>query len=255
LPAVTVTSGTPGTQGIVTPEAVLLDFERAGVASRTLAFFLDVLALAATVALVALVLASVVGLDAAGGALFVAVSGFGVFVAWFCAFESLWRGRTPGKAALGLRVVSTDGTSERFQQAFLRAAVGLVDFFLIPVGFVAVVSALLSPRDQRLGDMAAGTLVVRERTAKGLLTPAWFPAPPGYEGYVASLDVTAIDEETYELIRTYLLRVPDLTPGARDHLAMRLANPIAVRMGHSPPGWLHPYMFLVCVAAAWQRTH
>ncbi|HET8618845.1 MAG TPA: RDD family protein [Acidimicrobiales bacterium] len=250
-----MTSGTPGTQGIVTPEAVLLDFERAGVASRTLAFAIDALALGATVLAVALAVAAVDGFDAVGGVLLVAVTGLGIVVAWFCGFESLWRGRTPGKAALGLRVVSADGTSERFQQAFVRAAVGLVDFFLVPVGFVAVVSALLSPRDQRLGDMAAGTLVVRERTAKTLVTPVRFPPPPGYEGYVASLDITALDEDTYELVRTYLLRIPDLTPGARDHLAVRLANPVAVRMGHTPPGWMHPYMFLVCVAAAWQRVH
>ena len=242
---------------IVTPEAVVLDFERAGVASRTLAITLDFLALGAVVVLTA-ILAGLLGASPAGGGGEVVlgiITSLLVVVVWFTAFETLWHGRTLGKAALGLRAVSADGTTVRFQQAFLRAAVGLVDFFLVPVGFVAVVSALLSPRDQRLGDMAAGTLVVRERSAQSFVAPAWFPPPYGYERYAASLDVGALDDEVYGLIRTYLLRVASLRPEARDQLAVRIANPVAVRMGHRPPAWLHPQLFLTCVAAAWQRAH
>lgn len=251
-----MSTGSPVVQPIVTPEAVVLDFERAGVPSRTLAFSVDVLALAVTLLALFLVVLLVGGtLEGLGGALTAVLSSLAVVAAWFCGFETLWRGRTPGKAALGLRVVSMDGTPIRFQQAFLRAAVGLVDVFLVPVGFVAVVSILLSPRDQRLGDMAAGTLVVRERSVGAAPAPARFVAPGGYERYTASLDVSTLGEDVYTLIRTYLLRAPGLGSGARDHLAVRLANPVAVRMGHTPPGWLHPYMFLVCVAAAWQRAH
>ena len=243
-------------QPIITPEAVVLDFERAGVASRTIAFSLDALALVVTLAL--LLLATLLLLDDRGGgaaALVAVLTSFGVVIVWFTAFETLWRGRTLGKAAMGLRVVSADGTTVRFQQAFLRAVVGIVDFFLLPVGFVAVVTVLVSPRDQRLGDMAAGTLVVRERAASSFVAPAWFVPPPGYEHYGASLDVTALDEDTYGLVRAYLLRVPQLTGGARDHLAVRLANPVALRIGHTPPSTVHPHVFLLCVAAAWQRAH
>ncbi len=245
-------------QPIITPEAVVLDFERAGVASRTLAFAIDMLALGAT--LVGLLLAAVAAgasAEGVGGALIALLTSLLTVVVWFTAFETLWRGRTLGKAALGLRAVSVDGTTLRFQQAFLRAAVGLVDFFLIPIGFIAVVTALVSPRDQRLGDMAAGTFVVRERTAarSKQVVPAWFAPPYGYERYAASLDVSALDEDVYALIRTYLLRMAELTPAARDHLAIRLANPVAVRMGHTPPQWLYPHAFLACVAAAWQRAH
>ncbi len=244
-------------QPIITPEAVVLDFERAGVASRTIAFAIDVLALVTTLFALLLVVYLVMGeLDTGGGAALVAVlTSLGVVIAWFCGFETLWRGRTLGKAAMGLRVVSADGTTVRFQQAFLRAAVGIVDFFLVPIGFVAVVAVLLSPRDQRLGDMAAGTIVVRERSASSYVAPAWFQAPAGWERYAASLDVAALDEDSYGLVRSYLLRVPELTTGARDHLAVRLANPVAVRMGHTPPSYVHPHLFLLCVAAAWQRAH
>jgi uncharacterized RDD family membrane protein YckC len=242
-------------QPIITPEAVVLDFERAGVASRTLAMALDALALVAIWVVLAVATDLVFGFDGTGAAVGYVVASLAIVFAWFCGFETLWRGRTPGKAALGLRVVGVDGTPIRFQQAFLRATLGVVDFLLLPIGFVAVVAILLSPRDQRLGDMAAGTLVVRERSAQSYVAPAWFPPPPGFEGYAASLDVTALDEDSYGLVRSYLLRMPELAPGARDHLAVRLANPLAVRMGHTPPRGVAPQAFLACVAAAWQRTH
>ena len=252
-----VAAGAAAAQPIITPEAVVLDLERAGVASRTIAYALDLLALGVTL-LVVLLAGNVVVGDlggGAGGALAAVLTSLLVVVVWFCAFETLWRGRTLGKAAMGLRVVGADGSVLRFQQAFLRAAVGLVDFFLVPVGFVAVVTVLLSPRDQRLGDMAAGTLVVRERSAGSVVAPAWFQPPPGWERYAASLDVTPLDAETYGVVRSYLLRVPDLAANARDHLAVRLANPVATRIGHTPPSYVHPHVFLLCVAAAWQQAH
>lgn len=242
---------------IITPEAVVLEFRPGGVASRTLSACLDGLAIALTITALYFALAVTIGgIEGVGAAVLAIVGSLVVVLGWFCAFETLWRGRTPGKAALGLRVVGTDGTPVRFQQAFLRAVLGIVDFFLVPVGVVAVVSVLVSPRNQRLGDMAAATLVVRERSAVELTrAPAWFPPPAGYEAYAASLDVGALDERGYGVVRAYLLRWPQLTPAARDHLAVRLANPIAMRMDHAPPRHVPPHVFLVCVAAAWQRAH
>jgi uncharacterized RDD family membrane protein YckC len=250
-------AGAPAVQPIVTPEAVVLDFERAGVASRSIAILIDLLALAALIGVLLLLVFQLAGgeLDGTAGALIAILTSLGVVVAWFCGLETLWHGRTLGKAAMGLRVVGMDGTSVRFQQAFLRAAVGLVDFFLIPIGFVAVVSALLSPRDQRLGDMAAGTLVVRERSAGADVAPAWFRPPYGWERYAGGLDVTAIGDDEYTVVRNFLLRVPQLTAGAREHLAVRIANPVAIRIGHTPPSYVHPHAFLECVAAQWQRKH
>ena len=117
-----------------------------------------------------------------------------------------------------------------------------------------MVTILVSHRDQRLGDMAAGTLVVRERSARTLVAPAMFNPPPGYERYAASLDVAALDAESYEVVRSFLLRSHEFSPEARDHMAVRLANAVA-RMNHVPAQFLHPRAFLDCVAAAWQRAH
>lgn len=246
----------PSTPSIVTPEAVVLDVEHAGVASRTLAVSIDLAALAVAWLVLILTAVAVVGdLEGVGSAVIYALASLLLVVAWFAGFESLMGGRTPGKAALGLRVVSADGTPVRFQQTVLRAAMGFVDFILVPFGLVAIVAVLLSRRDQRLGDMAAGTLVVRERSVDRALAPANFAPPWGFENYARSLDVRALDADVYGLIRSYLLRVHELTPAASDHLAVRLANPVAVRMGHRPPGSVHPHAFLTCVAAMWQHTH
>ena len=252
-----VATASPAVQPIITPEAVVLDFERAGAASRVIAVTIDGLALGFTLALLLWASVAVLGqsFEGAGAALFATFTSLGMVIVWFCAFETLWRGRTPGKAVMGLRVISADGTGVRFQQTFLRAAMTLVDFFLVPIGFIAVVAVLLSPRDQRLGDMAASTLVVRERSASTFVAPVWFAPPMGWEGYARSLDVSGLDDQTYGLVRSYLLRVHELGGGARDHLAVRIGNPVAVAIGHRPPAYVHPHLFLTCVAAAWQLAH
>lgn len=241
--------------GIVTPEAVVLEIERAGVPSRLLAFVLDLLALGIVWFVLALGASSMLGdLEGFAGAVIAVLLSVGLYLAWFVGFETWWQ-RTPGKAALGLRVVSTDGTPVRFVQSFLRALVGLVDFFALPFGFIAVTSSLLSPRDQRLGDVAAGTLVVRDRTATRLATPAQFPIPYGFDAYVNGLDLGAMTEAQYGVLRNFLLRAHQLSPLARAQLAVRLANPMSRILRHDPPRNLHPETFLVCVVAAWQRAH
>jgi uncharacterized RDD family membrane protein YckC len=243
-------------QGIVTPEAVLLDIERAGVASRILAMTMDAIVLGVIYGVLALITVGLVGdVEGVAVAVLTVVFSLGLYLGYFCAFETILQ-RTPGKAIFGLRVIALDGTPVRFSQAFLRVLVGVPEFFVIPVGFIAVVTTLLTPSDQRLGDLAAGTLVVRERSASSFVAPAFFPAPPGYEAYVGSLDVEAMTVEQYGLIRTFLLRAHQLAPLARIQMAVRLANPLATKvLHHQPPHYLHPETFLVCVAAAWQRTH
>jgi uncharacterized RDD family membrane protein YckC len=243
------------TRAIVTPEAVVLDLEVAGIASRALAKAID----AAIQALL------IIGLILAAGVLstisevlgvVVAIAGLAAAVfAYPAVLEWLWRGRTPGKAALGLRVHTVEGAPVRAVHAFTRSVLQLVDFFLPPGGLFAVLAALFSSRNQRLGDLVAGTVVLRERSAAGPPMSVTFPPPPGWEAYAASLDVSRLTDEQYQLIRAFLLRVGELDAGARLHLAQRIAGPVAARIGHTPPAGVHPEPFLVCVAAAHQRRH
>jgi len=241
------------TAPVVTPEAVPLDLEPAGLGSRFLALILDwVIQGVAATALSLGLLAAVSG-EAAGLAqalvlllLFLVVFGYPV------ACETLWRGRTVGKLALGLRVVTVEGAPVRFRHAAIRAALGLVDFVLTG-GAAAVLSVLFTPRNQRLGDLVAGTIVLRERT--GLPAPAavTFDVPSGLEGYAATLDAAAVRPEDYGAVRAFLLRAGSLRPEVRYDLAVKLATPLVSRLGTRPPAGVPPEAFLACVAAAYQH--
>jgi uncharacterized RDD family membrane protein YckC len=242
-------------QGVVTPEAVLLRFETAGVPSRALAKALDVAI--GTAFVLALFAAVVVVSDRLGetGAAVVALVGSSIALFLYPAVAEVRYGRTIGKAAAGLRVVTVEGGPLRARHATIRSALQVVDLLLVPIGVVAVLSALASPTDQRFGDRVAGTLVLRSRTGADDARALAFPPLPGYEAYVAALDVTAVTAEQYEVLRSFLTRVTMLAPDARLHLAERLAGPLSRAMGHAVPAGLHPELFCACVAAAYQRRH
>jgi uncharacterized RDD family membrane protein YckC len=241
-------------RGIVTPEAVLLEFQIAQLGSRTVAILLDFLVMFAGLMAMVFVLgaAEAGGLPDVVSTIFVVVGLFLVFFGYPIISETVWSGRTLGKAAMGLRVVTREGAPVRFRHAAIRGALGLVDLYLF-LGAVAVVTSLLTRDGQRLGDLAAGTVVLRERTARTDAASMTFPVPPGWEPYVASLDVSAVGPEQYGVIRDLLLRTNELAAGARAHLAVRLANPVARTMNHQPPDGVPAESFLVCVAAACQR--
>lgn len=243
--------------GIVTPEAVVLDFETAGVASRLLAASLDAVIQLVILfgGLFAFFGLSEFGVDLGGVAL--ALLYLLVFLLIFgypAGFETLWRGRTPGKAALGLRVVTVEGAPVRFRHAAIRAILGLVDKFLL-YGLVGVISLLLTRRNQRLGDLVAGTIVLRERSGAKAPSAVVFAPPRGLEGYVASLDVSGLGHGDYGAIRSFLLRAADLTPEARATLAADLATPLVSRVRTSPPSGMPAEIFLACVAAAYQQRN
>ena len=244
-------------RGIVTPEAVLLEFELAGIGSRVLAILVDLLAQLALFLAVSFVMAGVLstGVPEVVGVVFVVVALFLVVFGYPIGFETFWNGRSPGKAALGLRVVTVEGAPIRFRHAVIRAALGIVDFLLPPGGLTAVLVTLLSGRNQRLGDLVAGTIVIRERTAVGGLNVMVFNPPPGWEDFTTSLDVAALEPEQYGVVRSFLLRVGQLDVGARVALAERLAPLVARRIRHELVPGTHPELFLVSVAAAYQRRH
>ena len=241
---------------LVTPEAVVLSFETAGLGSRVLATLIDLLIqggvlFIGSIALVLLSTAADGGSFDVVGTVLLLLLVTGVLLGYPIAFESLWRGRTPGKAALGLRVVTTEGAPERFRHAAVRGFLGLIDLWAT-TGAAAVLSVLLTRDSQRLGDLAAGTLVIRERSGAGRPRAAAFPTPYGLEAYTATLDVAGLSPDEYGAVRALLLRAPTLPPPVRAGLAAELAGTVAARMRHTLPPWLPPEAFLACVAAATQ---
>jgi uncharacterized RDD family membrane protein YckC len=242
-------------RGIVTPEAVLLEFETAGIASRALARAIDLAIQGAL--LFVLVLVAVGVLDGSGWvALVVVILGVAFVVLGYPILtEVVMHGRSPGKAALGLRVVTVEGAPEAPRHAFIRSALGIVDFLLIPGGLIAVLVALFSGRSQRLGDVFAGTIVLRERTASRPAMAVWFNPPAGLEAYTSTLDVSAVTDAQFGLVRSYLLRLGDLSPEARASVSVKLATPLVALMRHRTPPGVYADQFLQCVAAAYQRRH
>jgi len=239
--------------GIITPEAVVLEFRAAGLATRTLAKVVDLLAQMFVLALVLMGASFTFGQSGSetGMVVTLVLAVFLIVVLAPALCETLWNGRTPGKAVFGLRVVTVDGGPIQFRHALVRGLLQLVE---LPLG-IAVFIALGNPRSQRLGDLAGGTFVVSERSAGALTTPTLFFPPAGLETYCAQLDVSRLDSEHFLLVRNFLLRVAELDGGARYQLAKKLAIGVSAMCTPAPPPMLSPEPYLIAICAAYQARH
>ncbi len=115
-----------------------------------------------------------------------------------------------------------------------------------------MLTILFTSKNQRLGDLLAGTIVLRERTGAGRSVPATFMVPPGYEAYASTLDVSGLSAADYGAVRAFLLRANSLQPAQRYDLARQIATPLLGRLRHTPPPWVSPEALLMCVAALYQ---
>ncbi|MFE1909015.1 RDD family protein [Streptomyces gardneri] len=234
--------------GVVTGDAVVLGLQPARLPSRALAVLIDLVVVWAVYLLVMIGLAlATASLDEAA-ATAVSIAGFLlVLVGAPIAVETLSRGRSLGKLACGLRVVRDDGGPIRFRHALVRGAMGVVEI-LMTFGVVACIASLVSERGRRLGDVFAGTLVVRERipAARALVVP---PPPPWLVGRFAGLDLSAVPEPLWLEIRQYLTRARELDPFVGRRLAERLADELVARTGTPPPPGVPAEAFLAGVVA------
>lgn len=233
-----------------TPERVALSLEVAGIGARAFAYLLDVL-LVFLLWVVAGVAYSVSGdllreaqaLSFAGQLLAVAavlLSGWGWDVAW----EVLGGGRTPGKRALGLRVVRADGAPVGPAESLVR---NLLRALEVPFGYApGVLAVALTPRRQRIGDLVAGTLVVRERSYDLSRYAAPAEPDPRY-AFLRGRAAALLAAHEFERLADFLARRPALDPAARVRVAARLAAALAARAGAPAPE--DPERFLEALAA------
>jgi uncharacterized RDD family membrane protein YckC len=209
---------------IPTPEGVDLQLTLAGGGARFVSALVDVV-------IQIVLLVAVTGIAAAMGAFgsgygyaFAFVAGFLVFAGYDVLFEVFNSGRTPGKRLNGLRVVRVDGSPVTFFTSAVRNVLRLVD--LLPgMYLVGIATILVTRQNQRLGDVAAGTLVVRERTQqpaprRSPAAPAPAPPPPAADAW----DVTGVSAEELAAVRSFLARRYELTSEARYRLATDLAG-------------------------------
>jgi uncharacterized RDD family membrane protein YckC len=138
------------------------------------------------------------------------------------AFEVLNNGRTPGKSAAGIRVVNLDGDPIGFVTSSVRNLLRIADF--LPIFYlVGSVSIVATTRDQRLGDLAAGTVVIRERfdgqRQAGYIAPVTVPVEQ-----IATWDVTAIDADDLRVVRHFLERRLAMPWPVRTYFGIELAK-------------------------------
>lgn len=228
---------------IATPEGVALELILAGLGSRFLARLLDtVIQFAVIIALAA----GVGSVDPPGWLQAVTIIlVFLVIFAYDIAFEALNHGRTLGKQAAGIRVVGRAGEPVRFLASAIRNIARILDFlpFFYLVGTISIIA---TQHGQRVGDLAAGTLVMRDRFPGLPRNPPPVTVPAAA---VATWDVSAVGVGEVRAIRQFLDRRLDLTLPARNYFAVDLANRIAPKVVGIPPG-SHPEYVLEGIVVA-----
>ncbi|MEU0954952.1 RDD family protein [Streptomyces niveus] len=231
---------------LVTGDAVVLGLRPAKLPSRALAVVIDLVVVWAAYIAVSIVLAIATdSLDTAAVAALAVASFLLIPVGVPIAVETLSHGRSLGKLACGLRVVRDDGGPIRFRHALVRGAIGVVEL-LMSFGVIASIASLVSARGRRVGDLFAGTLVVRERVPADR-APAVPPPPPWLVGRFSELDLSSVPDDLWLAVRQYLTRMRQLDPGVGWSMSERLASDLAARTGVPLPHGVPPAAYLAAV--------
>ncbi|MFZ4585331.1 MAG: RDD family protein [Acidimicrobiia bacterium] len=245
-PAATVFEGVE----VLTPEGVTFDYDLAGIGARFFGALVDVCVLSTAIVLTGWGVALVGGAALPTGfmiaILFTAI--FALLFFYIMLMELFTRGRTVGKFATRTRVVGVDGGEVTPLQCAVRGLSWPFEVLLFPI--FALGSAMISRRSQRLGDLGAGTLVIRttKRPREGIqATPtaaAYAPDAP-----FRTWDVTAVDNETVMLVRHFLERRTRLAPDARRQLASEFAARVRSQVSGPDATWPDELLLEAVVAA------
>jgi uncharacterized RDD family membrane protein YckC len=230
---------------VATPERVSFDYQVAGVATRGIANLLDLLIL---IGVLAGLYFAAFAIDAAGAGtvadLMAIIGSFVVVFGYFWACEAFWRGQTVGKRVFRLRAVGDRGEPMTFIQAGIRNVVRIIDFLPYAYG-VGLVVLFINGRGKRLGDLAAGTIVVKDSDSVWLwqlpggrpppgdptAPQAWGAPPPGAPppapptvapATPAQLALRRLDPDLRRLVASYARRRIDLPVALRAQLAGQL---------------------------------
>ena len=220
---------------IDTPEQIPLEFALAGVGSRFLALAFDTVVQAVAIALLVaiwiaarwLAAISLPAIPFSTWAMAVLIAfGFIVYSGYFGIFESVWRGQTPGKRLVGLRVIDISGRPVTVYAAVIRNLVRIVDQ-MPGVYAIAIVSVLVTRRQQRLGDLAAGTVVVHERLETAAPSATALTSASRHGAH-------RLGREEIVLIEEFLRRRDELDSWVRLETARRIARRMATTLELGP---------------------
>jgi uncharacterized RDD family membrane protein YckC len=242
---------------VVTGEAVVLDLAIARFPSRLLAQIIDIAVQLPVIVFLYVVIdrKAAAHLNAASAAALAIAGLVLVVIAYPATFETLSRGKTLGKLALGIRVVSDDGGPERFRQAFIRAlSAAFIEIWLFPFNLIGMpaglITSMVSAKGKRLGDMFAGTFVIQERVPRRPVLPSDFAVvPPPLYGWASHVELALLPDQTAAMASSYLRRFRDLRPSARVEIGARLANTVSAYVSPPPPPGTPPEAYLAAVLA------
>jgi uncharacterized RDD family membrane protein YckC len=239
---------------IETPERVPLAFPLASIGNRFLAVAIDHTLQYIAIAVVFIGFALIAGLGRSQIGVFESFERempnwviaamifvlFVLFTGYFALFEWLWDGQTPGKRLLKLRVIREDGRPITLWEAIARNLLRIFDTFpgfFVPVYSIGLIAVFLSNRDQRVGDLFAGTVVIREREDEAPTFAEAFSNPiadaayrrvqprTSFEG-----NVSLLNDDEIEVVESFLRRRWDLTERQRIWMAWRIALPIMFKL-------------------------
>ena len=254
-----VADGNAAGGGLVSGEAVQVEIRVARPGSRVLALAVDILVqlgLALTLITTTLLVMGLAGLlgrvdEAVMGGLSITGTVL-VLVGYPTVAETLTGGRTAGKAMVGIRVVRDDGGPIQLRHAFTRALVGVAlewpGLVLPLVTWIASLFTMLTnPLGKRLGDLAAGTMVIHDRAATDW---GWVPGmPPALAGWALTLDLTGLGDDLALAVRHFLSRGTTLVEPDRSRLGRALATEVAAVTVPPPPPGVPDWAYLAAVLA------
>lgn len=235
----------------VTGEAVLIDIPPAPVPQRVVSGLIDLVAYVALLILAIWFLFTQLSwLSGASASAASLVTVIGCLFIAPMTIETLTRGRSLGKVIMSLRTVRDDTGPIIFRHAFVRALLGMIEIFGFS-GVPALIAALCTTRAKRLGDLAAGTYVVRLERLRPI--PAAPPMPVPLASWAASGDIAPLPDGLAVSIRQFLLRRGQLAPQARARLAHTLMVQVAPRVSPPPPADAPVEAVLTAVLAETRR--
>ncbi|WP_082533707.1 RDD family protein [Marmoricola sp. Leaf446] len=230
---------------LVTGEAVALDLPAASLGVRVLSGLVDLVAQGVLLVL-GLVLVAIAAPDEALAAAGSVVVTAATLVLGPAVVETLTSGRSLGKLVLGLRTVRDDAGPPSFHHCVVRHLLSVVEIWVM-AGVPALVSALLSRRGKRLGDLVAGTYVVRDRFALRLPWPVTMPPP--LAAWAARADIAPLPDALALTVHRLLGRGEGLDPRAHERLLLRTAAEVSRHVAPAPPPGTPPGAFLAAVSA------
>jgi uncharacterized RDD family membrane protein YckC len=217
-----------------TAEAIAVRYDLAGLGSRFLALTID-MALQVAVAFAVVLVLAIFSVPVARAVAWVqldktvyvvaltllALAAFTLFFGYFIIFELAWNGQSPGKRALGIRVVRDAGFPVDAGASVIRNVVRVVEFSF-GIYVLSALVTLLSTENKRPGDFAAGTIVVRDRPDEGPVLDALLRDDPEHDD--------GLDREDRALIAQFLTRRATLEPGAANEIAARIAERVRPKL-------------------------